>query len=90
MKIHHYTKIMAVLIMGLFIMQFIPAKPVLAASDQTAYYNDMGEKIEDMANKYNIPPVLLKAVVWMESGWKQYKIDPTTGQPLLDQPLIRR
>ena len=87
MKIHHYTKVMAVLIMGLFIMQLVPARPVLAA-DHTAYYNEIGKKIEDKANKYNIPPVLLKAVVWMETGWKQYTLDPTTGQPLLDQPLI--
>ena len=88
MKIHHYTKVMAVLIMGLFIMQLLPARPVLAAFDQKSYEHGIGEKIEDKANEYNIPPVLLKAVVWMESGWKQYKTDPTTGQPLLDQPLI--
>jgi len=88
MRTHHYTKIIAVLFMGLFIMQLVPAKPVLAAVDQKTYYHDIGQRIEDKANKYNIPPVLLKAVVWMESGWKQYKLDPTTGQPLTDQPLI--
>ena len=82
-------KIIAVLIVGLFFMQLIPAKSVLAASDQSAYYKEIGEKIEDMANKYNIPPVLLKAVAWMESGWKQYKLDDS-GQPLTDQPLIGR
>lgn len=48
----------------------------------------VGKKIEDMANKYDIPPVLLKAIAWMESGWKQYKLDPTTGLPLMDQPFI--
>lgn len=78
---------MAVLIIGLFIMQLIPARPVSAAVDLTPYYNDIGKKLEDMANKYNIPPVLLKAIVWMESGWKQYKLDPS-GQPLTDQPLM--
>ena len=88
MRNHHYTKIMAVLISGLFMFQLFPAKPALAAFDQQTYYNDIGERIEDKANKYNIPPVLLKAVVWMESGWKQYKSDPSTGQPLTDQPLI--
>lgn len=41
-----------------------------------------------MANKYDIPPALLKAIAWMESGWKQYKVDPTTGLPLTDQPFI--
>ena len=48
----------------------------------------VGKKIEDMANKYDIPPVLLKAIAWVESGWKQYKLDPTTGLPLTDQPFI--
>ncbi|TGE40190.1 cell wall-binding repeat-containing protein [Desulfosporosinus fructosivorans] len=88
MKTRHYRKIMAVLIIGLFMLQLIPARPAMAAVDQTAYYNEIGKKLEVMANKYNIPPALLKAVVWMESGWKQYKLDPTTGQPLTDQPLI--
>ena len=67
MKIHYYTKVIAVLIMGLFIMQLIPARPVLAAVDQQVYYHEVGQKIKDKANKYNIPPVLLKAVIWMES-----------------------
>ncbi len=87
MRTHYYKKMMAVLIIGLFMMQLIPAKPVMAAFDQTAYCNDMGKKIEDMANKYNIPPVLLKSIAWMESGWKQYNSD-TSGQPLTDQLLI--
>ena len=87
MRSRQLRKISAVLIVGLFFMQLIPAKPVSAAVDQTAYYNEIGEKIEVMANKYNIPPVLLKAIAWMESGWKQYQLD-ASGQPLLDQPLI--
>jgi len=58
---------------------------VVDTSVQTAI---MGQKIEDMANKYDIPPALLKAIAWMESGWKQYKLDPTTGLPLKDQPFI--
>ena len=88
MRSHQFRKIMAVLIIGFFFMQLIPAKSVSAAVDLTPYYNDIGKKIEVMANKYNIPPVLLKAIAWMESGWKQYKLDPTTGQPLTDQPLM--
>jgi len=62
----------------------------MAAFDQKAYYTEIGEKLEDMANQYNIPPVLLKAIAWMESGWKQYELDPTTGQPLTDKPLMGR
>jgi Putative cell wall-binding domain len=54
-------------------------------SEQTAI---MAQKIEDIANKNDIPPALVKAIAWMESGWKQYKSDPTTGQPLTDQPFI--
>jgi len=71
-------------------MQLIPVKPVSAAVSQTAYYNEIGQKLELWANKYNIPPVLLKAIAWMESGWKQYELDPTTGQPLTDKPLMGR
>jgi len=56
--------------------------------DTSAQTAIVGKKIEDMANKYDIPPVLLKAIAWMESGWKQYKLDPTTGLPLTDQPFI--
>lgn len=56
--------------------------------DKSAQTALIGQKIEDMANKYDIPPVLLKAMAWMESGWKQYKVDPTTGLPLTDQPFI--
>ncbi|MDP4160894.1 MAG: cell wall-binding repeat-containing protein, partial [Bacillota bacterium] len=48
----------------------------------------IAKKIEDVANKNDIPPALVKAIAWMESGWKQYKTDPTTGQPLTDQPFI--
>ncbi|ODA41676.1 cell wall-binding repeat-containing protein [Desulfosporosinus sp. BG] len=58
---------------------------VVDPSVQTAM---IGQKIEDMANKYDIPPVLLKAMAWMESGWKQYKLDPATGLALTDQPFI--
>ncbi|KGK91578.1 cell wall-binding protein [Desulfosporosinus sp. HMP52] len=83
-------KFMSVLIIGLIIMQLVPARPVMAAVDQkAAYYNEIGKKLEDMANKYNIPPVLLKAVAWMESGWKQYELD-SSGQPITDKPLIGR
>jgi len=90
MRAHHFRKIIAVLIVGLFFMQLIPAKPVSAAVNQTAYYNEIDQKLELWANKYNIPPVLLKAVAWMESGWKQFELDPTTGLPLTDKPLIGR
>jgi len=72
---------MAVLIIGLFIMQLSPVRPVMAAVD----YNDIGKRLEDMANKYNIPPVLLKAIAWQESGWSQYK-PVTINQPLPNQP----
>jgi len=80
-------KIISVLIIGLFFIQLIPVKSVSAAVPPTTYYTDIGHKIEVMADKYNIPPVLLKSIAWMESGWKQYQLD-ATGQPLLDQPLI--
>ena len=65
-------------------MQLSPAKPVSAALDQTTY-TGIGSKLDTMANKYNIPPVLLKSIAWMETGWSQYK--PVTAiQPLPNQP----
>ena len=87
MRSGRLRKIIAILITGFFFMQLIPVKPVTAAVDQTAYYDTIGKKLEVMANKYNIPPVLLKSIAWMESGWKQYKLD-ASGQPLTDQPLM--
>jgi len=89
MRTHYCKKIMAVLIIGVFIMQLIPARPAMAAVfDQNAYYNDIGTKLEYWANKYNIPPVLLKAIAQQESSWRQYELDATTKQPLTDKPLI--
>ncbi len=60
----------------------------VGAVDTSVQTAIVGKKIEDMANRYDIPPALLKAIAWMESGWKQYKVDPTTGLPLTDQPFI--
>jgi len=65
-------------------MQLSLVKPVSAAVNQV-YYNDISVKLEVMANKYNIPPVLLKSIAWMESGWGQYK-PVTATQPLPNQP----
>ena len=59
-----------------------------AAVDTSLQTAIVGKKIEDIANRYDIPPALLKAIAWMESGWKQYNLDPTTGLPLTDQPFI--
>lgn len=90
MRTRYYAKVITGLIIGLLIMQLSPARPVRAATDQTAYYIEISKKLEGIANKYNIPPVLLKSIAWMESGWKQYELDPTTGLPLTDKPLIGR
>ncbi|MDQ7095566.1 cell wall-binding repeat-containing protein [Desulfosporosinus sp. PR] len=87
MGFRQIRKVMAILLVGLFFLQLIPVKTASAAVDQTAYYAEIGNKLEYWANKYNIPPVLLKAIAWMESGWKQYQLD-ATGQPMLDHPLI--
>lgn len=87
MSVNHCRKFVAVLIIGLFFMQLVPVKPAQGAFDQSAYYEEVGAKLEAMANKYNIPPVVLKAVAWMESGWKQYMLDDAK-EPLTDQPLI--
>ncbi|TGE34937.1 transglycosylase [Desulfosporosinus fructosivorans] len=60
----------------------------VGAIDTSVQTSILGKKIEAMANRYDIPPALLKAIAWMESGWKQYKVDPTNGLPLTDQPFI--
>ncbi|MDP4128148.1 MAG: transglycosylase SLT domain-containing protein, partial [Bacillota bacterium] len=89
MRTVQFRKVIAILIVGLFFLQILPVKSASAAvMDQTAYYTEIGKKLEFWANKYNIPPVLLKAIAWMESGWRQYEIDATTGLPNSDKPLM--
>ncbi|MDP4160408.1 MAG: cell wall-binding repeat-containing protein, partial [Bacillota bacterium] len=89
MRTVQFRKVIAILIVGLFFLQIVPVKSASAAvMDQTAYYTEIGKKLEFWANKYNIPPVLLKAIAWMESGWRQYEIDATTGLPNSDKPLM--
>lgn len=90
MRTHQFRKFIVVLIVGLFIMPLISVKPALAAVDQTFYYSETGKKLEKWANMYNIPPVLLKSIAWMESGWQQYERDAATGLPLTNKPLIGR
>ena len=43
---------------------------------------DVSTSLTKWANQYNIPPVVLKALAWQESGWAQFK----NGDPLT--PLI--
>ncbi len=45
---------------------------------------EVSASITKWANQYNIPPVVLKAVAWQESGWVQFK----DGNPLT--PLMGR
>ncbi|WP_170932804.1 cell wall-binding repeat-containing protein [Desulfosporosinus sp. FKB] len=82
-----YKKLLAIFMAALFFMQLVPVRTASAAVDKTAYYTGIGQKLEYWADKYNIPPVLLKSIAWMESGWRQYELDDS-GQPILDQPLI--
>jgi putative cell wall-binding protein len=71
------------------LMGMLPVKQVLAVEfDQAAYYLEIGKKLDYWANKYNIPPVLLKAIAWMESGWYQNAKNPLDKSPLPDQPLM--
>jgi putative cell wall-binding protein len=65
---------------------FVP-KAYAETFDQNAYYQEIGQKLEYWANKYNIPPAVLKAIAWQESKWYQYQRD-SSGRPLTDKPLL--
>lgn len=41
---------------------------------------DISNRLTYWAQKYNIPPVLLKAIAWQESDWRQFNLD---GSPLI-------
>ncbi len=70
-------KICAILLIVVCLYQTTLVKPVSAQPlDQTT----IGLKLEFWANKYNIPPVLLKAIAWQESSWRQFD---SKGDPLL-------
>ena len=87
-KHNRFVKIVAIMGIVLMLTGMLPAKPILAAGfDQNAYYLEIGQKLDYWANKYNIPPVVLKAVAWMESGWYQNRKD-IDGSPLVGQPLM--
>lgn len=43
-------------------------------------YHEIEEMLEDVARKYEIPAVLLKAIAWQESTWRQFD---SNGQPLI-------
>ncbi len=86
---YNFVKIMAIIVIALMLTGMLPAKQVFAAGfDQKAYYLEIGQKLDYWANRYNIPPVVLKAVAWMESGWYQNARNPLDNSPLADQPLM--
>lgn len=70
-------KICAILLLIVCLYQTTPVKP---ASAQPLDQTSIGIKLEFWANKYNIPPVLLKAIAWQESYWRQFD---SKGSPLL-------
>lgn len=39
---------------------------------------DVSASLTKWAQRYNIPPVLLKAIAWQESGWRQFNLDGST------------
>lgn len=43
-------------------------------------YHEIEKMIEEVAAEYSIPAVLLKAVAWQESGWRQFD---SAGNPLI-------
>lgn len=85
----NFVKIVAILGITLMLTGMLPAKQAFAAGfDQNAYYLEIGQKLDYWANKYNIPPVVLKAIAWMESGWYQNLKNNIDKSPLPGQPLI--
>lgn len=66
---------------GILLVQVTPPQVVWAdAGTPSATYEEVGERLDYWANRYNIPPAILKAVAWMESGWRQFD---GSGQPLM-------
>jgi len=51
-----------------------------ADSGKNPPYHEIEEMLEDVARKYDIPAVLLKAIAWQESTWRQFD---SNGKPLI-------
>ncbi|WP_134683107.1 Ig-like domain-containing protein [Brevibacillus migulae] len=51
-----------------------------AGSNKNPPMYEIEEMLEDVAQKYGIPPALLKAIAWQESTWRQFDAN---GNPLI-------
>jgi hypothetical protein len=69
------------LLMNILLVMGLPSR-ALADPLTPPTLADVSASLTKWANQYNIPPVVLKAVAWQESGWSQFK----DGNPLT--PLI--
>ncbi|MHB1651304.1 MAG: cell wall-binding repeat-containing protein [Desulfitobacteriaceae bacterium] len=54
--------------------------PTSSTTSSQPTLNEISNRLNYWANQYNIPPAILKAIAWQESGWRQFD---SSGNPLL-------
>lgn len=71
------NKSLALFLLTLLMFSSIPFNAFAATSPTQA---DISNQVTYWARHYNIPPVVLKAITWQESTWRQFNLD---GSPLI-------
>lgn len=67
------------LLINTFLVMGLPSKAYAGTAVMPPTQAEISASITKWANQYNIPPVVLKAVAWAESDWRQFKNgDPNT------------
>lgn len=61
------------LLINTFLVVGLPSKAYAGTSLMPPTQAEISASITKWANQYNIPPVVLKAVAWAESYWRQFK-----------------
>ncbi|QDP41481.1 S-layer homology domain-containing protein [Radiobacillus deserti] len=63
------------IVAGLFIV--FGLFPTITQAEENPSYEQMKQTIMEKAEKYDIPPEILKAIAFVETGYKQFKSDGT-------------
>ncbi|HZK56529.1 MAG TPA: cell wall-binding repeat-containing protein [Desulfosporosinus sp.] len=69
------NKNLALFLLSLLMFGSFPCNALAAESPSQA---NISNQVTYWAQQYNIPPVVLKAIAWQESTWRQYKSDGST------------
>lgn len=64
----------------LYVLIFPPLSLATTAVNSQPSLAEVSDRLTYWANQYNIPPILLKAIAWQESNWRQ--VD-ASGKPLI-------